>query len=40
MTKAQAKKQLRQMLRSLTAGSVLHLLSELFAESAKRAVSD
>ena len=37
MTEAQAKKQPRQMLRSLRAGSVLHLLSELFAESAKRA---
>jgi len=37
MTEAQAKKQLRQMLRSLSPGSVLHLLSELFSESAKRA---
>jgi hypothetical protein len=36
MSEAQAKRQLRQMLRSLTAGSVLHLLSELFAESARR----
>ena len=34
MTEAQAKKQLRQMLRSFTPGSLLHLLSELFAESA------
>jgi hypothetical protein len=33
MTEKQAKRHLRQMLRSMTAGSVLHLLSELFAES-------
>ncbi len=37
MTEAEAKKQLRQMLGSLTLGSLLHLLSELFGESAKRA---
>jgi hypothetical protein len=37
MTEAQAKKQLRQMLRSMTAGSLLHLLSELFTDSARRA---
>lgn len=37
MTEAQTKKQLRQMLRSLTPGSLLHLLSEIFTESAKRA---
>lgn len=37
MTEAEAKKQLRQMLGSLTIGSLLHLLSELFSESAKRA---
>ena len=36
MTEAQAKKQLLQMLRSLTPSSVLHLLSELFTESARR----
>jgi len=37
MTEAQAKKQLHHMLLSLTPDSVLHLLSELFAQSAKRA---
>ena len=37
MTEGQAKKQLRQMLRALSPGSLLHLLSELFAEDAKRA---
>lgn len=37
MSEVQARKQLRQMLGSLTAGSVLHLLSELFTESARRA---
>ena len=37
MTEAEAKRRLREMLRSMTAGSVLHLLSELFAESAGRA---
>jgi len=37
MTEAQAKRQLRQMLRSMTAGSVLHLLVGLFADSARRA---
>jgi hypothetical protein len=37
MTEEEAKKSLRQMLRSLTPGSVLHLLSELFTESARRA---
>jgi hypothetical protein len=36
MTEAEAKKQLRQILGSLTLGSLLHLLSELFVESAKR----
>jgi hypothetical protein len=36
MTEAQAKKLLRAMLRSLTPGSILHLLSQLFGESAKR----
>lgn len=35
MTEAQAKKHLRQMLRTMTPGSVLHLLSELFAEQAQ-----
>jgi hypothetical protein len=37
MTEVQAKKLLRQMLRSLTPGSLLHLLSELFTEQADRA---
>ena len=37
MTEAQAKKHLLEMLRSLTAGSVLHLLAESFGESANRA---
>jgi len=37
MTEAQANQQLRAMLRSLTPGSVLHLLSELFSTSARRA---
>jgi hypothetical protein len=37
MTEAEAKKHLREILRSLTIGSLLHLLSELFSESAKRA---
>ena len=36
MTEAQAKKQLRAMLRSLTPGSILHVLSHLFSDSAKR----
>jgi hypothetical protein len=40
MTEAQAKRQLRQMLRTLTPGSVLHLLSELFAEQANQAQRD
>jgi hypothetical protein len=35
MTGAQAKKQLHLMLLSLTPGSVLYLLSELFAKSAR-----
>jgi hypothetical protein len=37
MSGAEAKKQLTKMLRSLTPGSILHLLSELFATSARRA---
>jgi hypothetical protein len=36
MTEAQMKVQLRRMLRSLTAGSLLHLLAQLFRESADR----
>jgi hypothetical protein len=37
MKEHQAKKQLKKMLRSLTAGSVLHLLAEIMSESAKEA---
>ena len=37
MTEAEARRRLREMLRSMTAGSVLHLLSGLFAASAGRA---
>ena len=37
MKEAQTKKQLSRMLTSFTIGGVLHLLSELFDESAKRA---
>ena len=37
MKEAQAKKQLKRMLRSLTAGSILHLLAEIFKESAEEA---
>ena len=37
MKEAQAKKQLSRMLQSFTVGAVLHLLSELFKESAVRA---
>jgi hypothetical protein len=37
MTEAQAKKHLRSMLRSFTAGTVLHLFSELFGEFADEA---
>jgi hypothetical protein len=36
MTEEEAKRQLRRMLRSFTPGSVLHLLSQLFRESAAR----
>jgi hypothetical protein len=36
MTEVQAKKLLREMLRSVTPGSILHLLAQLFGESAKR----
>ena len=34
MTESQAKRQLRRMLTSLTAGSLLHLIADLFRESA------
>ena len=37
MTENQARTQLRRMLGTLTAGSVLHLLAELFAEQAEAA---
>jgi hypothetical protein len=36
MTETQAKQQLRRMLASLTAGSLLHLLADLFREAADR----
>jgi hypothetical protein len=36
MTEAQAKSGLRRMLRSLTAGSLLHMLAELFRDAADR----
>ena len=37
MTENKAKEKLRRMLGTLTAGSVLHLLAELFAEQAEAA---
>lgn len=37
MNELQAKRQLKKMLRSLTAGSILHLLAEIFRESAEEA---
>jgi hypothetical protein len=37
MSEKQAKKKLRQMLRFYTAGSVLHLLSDLYRASAQKA---
>jgi len=37
MTESQARNLLRQMLKSFTVGSVLHLLSELFTSVARRA---
>ena len=37
MTEKQARTQLRRMLGTLTPGSVLHLLAELFAEQAEAA---
>jgi hypothetical protein len=36
MTEAQARSRLRQLLRSFTAGSLLHLLAELFRDAADR----
>ena len=38
MTEAHAKRQLRTMLRTLTAGSLLHLLAELFRDAADRSI--
>lgn len=40
MTEALAKQHLRLMLRAFTAGSVLHLLSELFRERADRSADE
>lgn len=40
MTEDAAKQQLRQMLDTLTAGSVLHLLAEVFREQAEAARRD
>lgn len=37
MTEKQAKRQLREILETLTAGSILHLLSEVFHEEAEEA---
>lgn len=37
MTEKQAKRQLEEMLGSFTAGSVLHLLSEIYREVAEQA---
>ncbi len=37
MTDEKAKKQLATMLRSFTPGSILHLLAEVYGESAERA---
>ena len=37
MTEARAKKRLRRLLRSFTAGTLLHLLADLFQEAAARA---
>jgi hypothetical protein len=40
MNEAQAKKQLKKMLADLTAGSILHLLANVFRESAEEAKRD
>jgi hypothetical protein len=40
VTENDAKEQLRQMLGTLTAGSVLHLLAEVFREDAEAARQD
>jgi hypothetical protein len=40
MNEVQAKKQLKKMLRTLTAGSILHLLADVFRESAEEAKQD
>jgi hypothetical protein len=39
MNEAQAKQHLRRMLRSLTPGSILHLLADLFREDAEKAAA-
>ncbi len=39
MNEAQAKKQLKQLLRSLTPGSILHMLADLFREDADKATA-
>jgi len=36
MKEEEAKQQLKRMLQSFTAGSILHLLGDLFGESAKK----
>lgn len=38
MTEKQAKRQIKKMLRSYTAGSVVHLLADIYAERAAKAV--
>jgi hypothetical protein len=40
MTEPQARAKLRQLLRSFTVGSLLHLLAELFREAADRSQHD
>jgi hypothetical protein len=40
MNEAQAKKQLKKMLGKMTPGSILHLLSDIFKESAEQASRD
>ncbi len=37
MTEARAKKHLRRLLRSFSAGTILHLLSDIFRETAAQA---
>lgn len=40
MTEKQAKRQLEEMLQSYTAGSVLHLLGEIYRDAAQQARQD